>query len=295
MKSKGFKLIVVLASTLVVFSNAFCQSDSSAFTIGFAKYLANKKLYPQAIYVLENLKKEKKIVAQLDSISNFLGDYYYYQKNYSTANKNYFLINFDNKKIFNSSLLKVGLNFSNTKKYDSAYWAFNKIIDRDLDSTQASLKYFSLASNALLKRDTHYYRTLKENKFLQNEVVLVHQNKNDLYYNQIIRHKNKSPFLAGLLSAILPGSGKFYAGKKGEAFGAFVPIASLAVLSIEAYKNGGIRSVPFIGFASLFSVFYISNIWGSALSVKFKNAEFNNKIDNEILINMQFPINNLLR
>jgi hypothetical protein len=58
-------------------------------------------------------------------------------------------------------------------------------------------------------------------------------------------------------------------------------------------RKDGVSSPRFIIYGSLFSLFYIGNIWGSALSVKIKRQEFNEKIDEQILFDMHIPLRTL--
>ena len=37
-------------------------------------------------------------------------------------------------------------------------------------------------------------------------------------FEDLKKHKNKSPVIAGILSGIIPGSGKFYSGKEAKLF-----------------------------------------------------------------------------
>ncbi|MEO6916521.1 MAG: hypothetical protein ABI151_13580, partial [Chitinophagaceae bacterium] len=98
---------------------------------------------------------------------------------------------------------------------------------------------------------------------------------------------------AGVYSAILPGAGKFYAGKKKQGIAAFLPILSLGVVTYESYRKSGIKSARTLAFGSLFSLFYVGNIWGSVLSVKIKEKEFYREYDNKILFDLHIPLRNL--
>lgn len=80
--------------------------------------------------------------------------------------------------------------------------------------------------------------------------------------------RKKSPALAAGLSAVVPGLGKVYAGRPRHGLAAFLPCAVLGVEAAEAYRRGGWKDPRFLICSSLFSVFYIGNIYGSALTVK---------------------------
>jgi hypothetical protein len=103
--------------------------------------------------------------------------------------------------------------------------------------------------------------------------------------------KKKSPAVAGLLSAAVPGLGKFYAGKKGAALSAFFTNIVLAGFAAESYYRSGYRSPQFITFATVFACFYTGNIVGSVYSVKLHQRSVYGKINNEILATVHIPVN----
>jgi hypothetical protein len=98
------------------------------------------------------------------------------------------------------------------------------------------------------------------------------------------RVPQRSPLLAGLMSAVLPGSGKLYAGYRYQAMSAFLMNLILGAQATEAYVRSGPRSVHFVLTASLFSVYYFANISGSAWAVKKKKRDALAEIDYEILL-----------
>ena len=67
-------------------------------------------------------------------------------------------------------------------------------------------------------------------------------------------------------------------------------MTAMFFLCKEAYKNDGIKSVPFIGLTSIATVFYLGNIYGSIMSVKASNNNFYNKSNNEILVSLDIPL-----
>jgi hypothetical protein len=110
------------------------------------------------------------------------------------------------------------------------------------------------------------------------------------YELQLRKMEHKSMFLAGLMSAVVPGTGKIYAGKWRSGLTSFVPIAVMGLEAWEAYKKDGWKSARFAVFGSLFGVFYIGNIWGSALSVSVHRREIENEVHHEILLGMHISL-----
>lgn len=109
-------------------------------------------------------------------------------------------------------------------------------------------------------------------------------------YKTMKEHNYQSMFLAGALSAILPGAGKIYAHKAGEGISSFLLIGFLAAITVENYLKAGPRNYKTIGFASLFTIFYIGNIYGSVASIKVAREEFYRKYDNTIELHIHIPL-----
>jgi len=91
-----------------------------------------------------------------------------------------------------------------------------------------------------------------------------------------------SPFKAGLYSALIPGLGKYYLGYKRQAAISFVANLLLASQAVESYLKAGVASPRFIITTSVFSVFYVGNIWGSYLMAKKQRRDYLKQLDNEI-------------
>lgn len=83
----------------------------------------------------------------------------------------------------------------------------------------------------------------------------------------------KSPLLAMGLSAVVPGSGKWYAGQPKLFLSTFFMNAAYAVQTIESTRRLGFHH-PF-NYINLggFAIFYLSNIYGSYKSVKTLQRE----------------------
>jgi len=279
-----FWLLMVLP-----FAGVHAQQFEFSKELRFAQYLQDKEAAPEAIRVLEQVDTATLSRAQKDSLFYMLG-----WAAYSIRQLD--------KSI--GSLLKVSPEYS---KYDksrmfAAYCqAFQGRMDsasdglRQLvlsDSTMRELRSFQLAGIALLKRDYKAFLPQQQQFTYSSYIFEKEERRMQLYYDKLKGFKHKSPALAGIYSALAPGLGKWYAGKKKQGIAAFLPVISLAALTYEAYRKDGVKSARFIGFGSLFTIFYIGDIWGSTLSVKIRRNEFYKEYDNKILFDMHIPLRN---
>jgi len=90
----------------------------------------------------------------------------------------------------------------------------------------------------------------------------------------------KKPMLALAMSTLLPGSGKAYSKKWGDATISFVLVASSAFVSYRAFKQKGIKSFNGWVFGGVALSFYSSNIYGSYKSAKRYNEDLRKQYQN---------------
>jgi hypothetical protein len=81
----------------------------------------------------------------------------------------------------------------------------------------------------------------------------------------------KKPALAAVMSAIIPGSGKWYAGEKKDAVIGFVTIGVMAYQAWRGFNDKGTKSAYGWISAGLGAGFYLGNIYGAARSTKRYN------------------------
>lgn len=101
------------------------------------------------------------------------------------------------------------------------------------------------------------------------------------FYDYKIEPAYKSPTLAGILSAIIPGSGKMYVGEWGDGITAFVVTSLFAFLAYDNFQaDHTTRAWIFTGLGAFF---YAGNIYGSVASAQIFNAridfEFNSGLE----------------
>lgn len=279
------------AFTFFLFAlSSSCQQFSFSKEIKFAKHLQEKEAHIESAFVLNNIDTTGLLQSQKDSLLYELGWFYYSQKKLDTAIYHF-------TKISSNDSRKLKANFfvaycqTFLKKYTASDSTLKSI--KTNDTVFNEFKNFQFAGLALLKKDYQNFNDYASNFSFSNYAFGNEEKNLNEYKQKMISHRKKSPFIAATLSAIIPGAGKWYAGKKKEALGAFLPILSSGLLALEGYNKGGLKDARFIIFATLFTTFYIGNIWGSSFAVKISQTEFENKYENKILFDMHIPLRNL--
>lgn len=91
----------------------------------------------------------------------------------------------------------------------------------------------------------------------------------------------KSKFKACLLSTVIPGSGKLYAGRRMDALVAFILVGTTAWQSYKGFDRDGSNSVQGWIYGVLAGGLYIGNIYGAAVSVDIFNRKQNERYFDE--------------
>jgi hypothetical protein len=165
-----------------------------------------------------------------------------------------------------------------------------KIITPNTNETLNELKTFELAGLHLLKNNHPYFDSVYNSNAFKNTLLKDEIENLKKYSENGKRIKRKSPLMAGVLSAIVPGLGKVYAGNNGQALATFLTCGLMGGVAAENYFNLGITHPQTLFFTALFGVFYVGNIWGSAVSVQVVKIEKQLENKHNILVGLKLPI-----
>jgi hypothetical protein len=107
------------------------------------------------------------------------------------------------------------------------------------------------------------------------------QNSVSSFYDYKVEPQYKSPTLAGIMSAIIPGSGKMYVGEWGDGITALFATSLFAFLAYDNFSaDHTTRAWIFTGLGAFF---YAGNIYGSVASAQIFNVridfDFNNGLE----------------
>ena len=101
--------------------------------------------------------------------------------------------------------------------------------------------------------------------------------------------------VAALFSAVIPGSGKIYAGRIGEGVAAFLTVGSLGAITAEQGIRHGWKDWRTLLAGSLCAWFYSGNIYGSYLSVSIENNETLKRDNLLVLYHLHIPLRSIFR
>lgn len=251
----------------------------------FINHLIENNKQREALFLLNQTSE----LTNSDTINYLKGMNFYLLKKADTSAV-YFNLVSQKSNFYTASKFFESLNLSYFKKYNNALTCFaNFSADTVVKFNQ--LINIALAGNYLLLRDYQRFDSISNYFLFDNYTYSNEQHRLIYLKNKLITLKRKSPFVAGALSAVVPGLGKFYVGKKGAAMASLLTNVALGAMVFESYyRTKNFKSPQFITFGTLFTFFYVGNIFGSVYSVKQQIKSVNGKITNEILASIHIPI-----
>jgi len=197
---------------------------------------------------------------------------------------------------------KIALAYQSMEKNDLALEKFSDIKPGSVFYDESEKEYYKtlfqsgryedLKSSLANKNEREFQRLLYLSYLFTNNDLPGHQNfleffpsieQKDIlsFYNQKKEPPYKSSLLSGLMSALIPGSGKIYLGEIGDGITAFMATSIFAFLSYDNFSNDH----NFRGwlFAGLGFFFYTGNIYGSVAAAQIYNA----RVDYEYNLNLK--------
>jgi hypothetical protein len=281
--------------TVLCLSFIFSLSSQNQIKLNFNNefnfliHLSKNKLFDEAEVIKSRLFKSSEITQAYKDSINFLLASAYYNTQQPFKAKPLFLNVSDEPFFYYKSRYIAGLIDIELGKVDSAYINYTNI-EESTNSDLNELKKFEVLGLTLLKKKYVSFDSLS-NQFQFNNPILNEEFLSLKKYRTIDEKiKRKSPLLAGTLSAIIPGLGKVYAGNNGQALASFLTCGLMGGIVVENYFRLGMYHPQTIFFTGIFSLFYIGNIYGSALSVQIVKTEKQLENKHNILVGIKLPI-----
>jgi len=215
-----------------------------------------------------------------------------------------------NKSSADSALYRIALCYERSDLREKSISFYEKIIKRYPSSPLVSLSYYQISANLHLLKNYENSNSLIQNilpTLTQSQLIedfiylrginLIYQKKwkkAELYFKTELKNNysedfenkllfainftqgrfeisKKKPFLAGVLSTVVPGSGKIYCGQLGDGFYSLILNALTGYLSWAGFHENGINSIQGWTFGTIGGIFYIGNIYGSIIAAQLFN------------------------
>lgn len=279
---------ILLSACLLLFAAHPSYSQEPGMNdLRFIEYLVNTGSFKEALYVSE--KSFFNEIPAIDSLNYLKGWSYYSLKELSSSSL--FLLKVSpSSNFYHKSQFFAAYNLAHSGNYQDALAVLEKT--EQLNPKLQSLSEFEKGGIMILNGDYEGFKqcfgTVNPDQY---ELSESYEKINELYGN-ISGHSPKSPILAGILSGIIPGSGKYYAGRRGEAVSAFIAVTGLGLVTYENYRKTGPGSFRTIAFGSAFALAYTANIYGAVLTVNILESDYQENAKNSILFHLHIPLRN---
>lgn len=276
---------------LIAFFLAVSSLSYSQYTVKcdlkFISHLVNRGDYNEALYLTDSTACSS--LQSNDSINYFRGWSLYSLKRLSASSVSLLKVT-PVSGFYLKSHYFAAYNYAYSGDYESSLKTLSEIVQ--VNDKQISLTNFEAAGIYLLQGDTARYRE-SFSKIRRGLYEITESTDNLQKISDDLKiHKFKSPVVAGILSGIIPGSGKFYSGKRGEAISAFIGTTGLGLVTLENYRKSGLRSFKTIIFGTAFAFTYVANIYGAVMTVNIIETEYRDNVKNSILFNLHIPLRN---
>ncbi len=245
---------------------------------GFGKSLYFEKDYKRAIAEFQIALRLNDLAGlnYEDSINYLTGMAYSRLRNYNLSNHYLLRINSSSSKLFESAILQTSKNLIVDNQISAANLLLKNHSANELSDKYARHAPLLIASGyLLLNAPESAYAELTTARLPDSQLYDIALEMNDF--------KPRSQLLAGLFSAIVPGTGKFYSRNFEDGLMSMFTIGLFGFRTATEYRNSGTNSVSFwvFGLATLY--FYSGNVYGSAVSAKIYNETFYSNIRNNVL------------
>ena len=252
--------LIIFCLFLVSVSFAQRQSDCD---LKFVDHLVRTGNFKEALYLLDST--DCHLLQSNDSVNYLRGWSLYSLQRLQLSSESLLKVH-EGSDFYAKSRFFAAYNYTHLGDYDKALNALSSASGNF--SSNQSLHSFEKSGIFLLMGDTARYKEsiIQANRNLF-ELSKSYDNLEKVA-NDLIYHKKKSPFLAGILSGVIPGSGKFYAGRKGGAISAFIATTGLGLVTLENHRKNGWNNFATIAFGAAFALSYVSNIYGAVLSAQ---------------------------
>jgi len=253
----------------------------------FINYLVNKGDYKDAVFLLDS--DSCSFSESIDSINYLRGWSHYSLKNLLLSSENLLKVT-PNSEFYHKSQFFAAYNYTHLGYYKEAT---ETLLRKDVGSEKLlSLRDFELSGVYLLEGETQLFEeTFSKVNRGYFEISDSYDNIRKLSIDSK-NHKAKSPLIAGVLSGVVPGSGKFYGGKRGEAISAFIATTGLGFVAFENLRKSGLNNYKTIIFGTAFAFSYAANIYGAVVTINILETEYRENVKNSILFNLHIPLRN---
>ncbi|MCF8231296.1 MAG: hypothetical protein K9J27_03825 [Bacteroidales bacterium] len=257
---------------------------------GFIEHLMNREYHKEVVHLLDEAEYKNASPRLQDSLNYMKGWSLYSLKELKRSAHALKLVSSPSP-FYHKSRFFAAYNHAHLTNYKKALETLENI--KTTDDNLQNLKHFEKSGIALLQRDYKAFDQQFDQVDTSYYPIAKASGNMERYAQKLKAHNKKSPWVAGMMSALVPGSGKIYAGKTGQGISSFLTVGGMGFVTWENYRKNGWKDFKTLFFATVFSAFYAGNIHGTVMTVKITENEFQKEYDNKILFHLHIPLRNV--
>lgn len=272
----GYLLIILLNTFFLSIANAEepVEYYSSENILKFADHLMNQRDYLRAAgeyerYLFYQPKEKEEINYRIALCYRFGG-----KTEKAIDSFREYLQEFPASKYTSNAYYQIGVSHFLMQRFEESAKYLNTSIPNITDVRFKTESQQLIGLSYLMQRQWHTAEDVF-NKLQQSEILSVRE-KAKAYSEYAIQGTNlptRSPFLAGFLSTIVPGAGRLYTGRVGDAFTSLILVGLTGWQTYDGFNRDGITSAKGWTLGTLGAIFYVGNIYGSVISARIYNRE----------------------
>ncbi len=193
------------------------------------------------------------------------------------------------KKLVSSAYYQVGVSYFLMEKYGKLATYLEESLSHITDvryraETHQLIGLSYLMQNRWLEAEKVFNDLKKSDVLVVREKAAVYSK----YATQGAKLPTRSPFLAGLMSTIVPGAGRLYTGRYSDALTSLVTVGFTGWQAYDGFRRDGLSSAKGWTLGTLSSIFYLGNIYGSVISAGVYNRHVAEEYLSTLFIEISF-------
>lgn len=289
-----FLLIVFLASTLLSFVSAEEPIEYYApenvrkfadFLYEQGDYLRAAGEYQRYLFFLsEESEESEQILYKIALCYRFAGE-----NEQAIRNFEMLLRSRPQSQFANRVLYQIGATYFLMDQFEQSRQFLRKTLPHITDAQQHAEAEQLIGLSCLMQKQ--WSEAGEIFKTLQGSDVIAIREKASVYhgYAEAGTHlPRRSPFLAGVLSTIVPGAGRLYTGRIGDALTSLLTVGIAGWQAYDGFHRDGISSAKGWTLGTLCGIFYIGNIYGSVVSARVYNQDVEDEFLATIFVELPY-------
>ena len=194
-----------------------------------------------------------------------------------------------NHNIVSSGYFQIGVSYFLLEQYGKSAEYLEKSLPHISDGRYHAEAEQVIGLSTLMQRKWESAEVIF--KRLQHSDVIEVREKASIYNKYAIQGKHlprRSPLLAGLMSTVVPGSGRLYTGRINDALTSLITVGITGWQAYDGFHRDGLSSVKGWTLGTLSGIFYLGNIYGSVISAHVYNEHVSEEFLSTLYVTLPY-------